>query len=258
MKIVTLLVILVLAGNVLPAADDNIGHLPAPGRRHQPESLAGRGPRIPTRSPPISSKGWCASKRTPPPSSPAWPLPGASRKAASAGASPCAAACSSMTARPSTPSPSSIRSSSRLAKDSRPLYQRLEFPLLLHHRRPQQRPLFSVEITLDRPYAPFLIALADSAAFIQSPPSARQLRQFRPSAPGPFRFLSWSKGKSLILTRNPDYWGGAGHRGKDHLQGHARSRWAGCCRSRTAAPTWPASNRARNTRNCRAAATSPS
>ncbi|MBN2346508.1 MAG: hypothetical protein JXO51_08955 [Candidatus Aminicenantes bacterium] len=67
---------------------------------------------------------------------------------------------------------------------------------------------YSVEITLERPYAPFLVALADSAAFIV-PPSARQEAVFRPIGTGPFRFLSWSRGKSLILTRYPDYWAGA-------------------------------------------------
>ena len=67
--------------------------------------------------------------------------------------------------------------------------------------------IYSVEIILDRPYAPFLVALADSAAFIV-PPSARSSSVFQPIGTGPFRFLSWSKGKSLILTRNPEHWGG--------------------------------------------------
>jgi peptide/nickel transport system substrate-binding protein len=66
---------------------------------------------------------------------------------------------------------------------------------------------YSVEILLDHPYAPFLIALADSAAFIQSP-GASQSAAFLPIGTGPFRYSSWSKGKSLILSRNPDYWAG--------------------------------------------------
>jgi peptide/nickel transport system substrate-binding protein len=72
---------------------------------------------------------------------------------------------------------------------------------------------FSVEISLDRPYAPFLIALADSAAFIQSPKTGRS-DPFFPVGTGPFRFSSWSKGKSLILTRNPGYWAVTGNVGK--------------------------------------------
>jgi ABC-type transport system substrate-binding protein len=67
---------------------------------------------------------------------------------------------------------------------------------------------YSVEITLNRPYAPFLVALADSAGFIQ-PPRPAPADGFRPIGTGPFRFVSWMKGKSLILGRNPDYWGGA-------------------------------------------------
>lgn len=66
---------------------------------------------------------------------------------------------------------------------------------------------YHVEITLDRPYAPFLIALADSAAFIQ-PVAAGGKAVYVPIGTGPFRFSSWSKGRSLILTRNPDYWAG--------------------------------------------------
>ena len=68
---------------------------------------------------------------------------------------------------------------------------------------------YSIEITLDRPYAPFLIALADSAAFIQSPTAGRS-SPYLPVGTGPFRFSSWSKGRSLILNRNPGYWAGTG------------------------------------------------
>ena len=64
-----------------------------------------------------------------------------------------------------------------------------------------------VEITLDRPYAPFLVALADSAAFIQSPGSARSA-SFVPVGTGAYRFSSWSKDRSLILTHHAQYWGG--------------------------------------------------
>ncbi len=65
---------------------------------------------------------------------------------------------------------------------------------------------YRVEITLDRPYAPFLVALADSAAFIQSPGPARAA-SFVPVGTGAYRFASWSKNRSLILTRHARYWG---------------------------------------------------
>ncbi len=66
---------------------------------------------------------------------------------------------------------------------------------------------YGVEITLHRPYAPFLVALADSTAFIVSP-TARAAGSFRPIGTGPFRFQSWTRGRALVLARNPDYWGG--------------------------------------------------
>lgn len=62
-----------------------------------------------------------------------------------------------------------------------------------------------VEIVLDRPYAPFLVALADSAAFIQ-PPTATE-PSFKPVGTGPFRLAGWSRNRSLILTRFEGYWG---------------------------------------------------
>ncbi len=89
------------------------------------------------------------------------------------------------------------------------LYKRLSFPFSFITQI-RSTGTYSVEIILDRPYAPFLIALADSAAFIQSARASRS-SPFIPIGTGPFRFFSWSKGKSLILTRNPGYWAGTGN-----------------------------------------------
>ncbi len=72
----------------------------------------------------------------------------------------------------------------------------------------RSRDSYGVEITLKRPYAPFLVALADSSAFIVSP-SARKSGVFQPIGTGPFRFQSWSRGRTLVLVRNPGYWDGA-------------------------------------------------
>jgi peptide/nickel transport system substrate-binding protein len=97
---------------------------------------------------------------------------------------------------------------SRLGKQQN-RYQRLSFLFSFITDIRSSDP-YSVEIILDRPYAPFLIALADSAAFIQSP-SAGGASPYIPVGTGPFRFSSWSKGKSLILTSNHDYWGETGN-----------------------------------------------
>jgi peptide/nickel transport system substrate-binding protein len=97
---------------------------------------------------------------------------------------------------------------SRLGKQQA-LYPRLSFLFSFITQIRSSDP-YSVEIILDRPYAPFLIALADSAAFIQSP-AAEKASPYLPVGTGPFRFSSWSKGKSLILTRNHEYWSGTGN-----------------------------------------------
>lgn len=94
---------------------------------------------------------------------------------------------------------------SRLEKKQR-LYQRLS-SLFSFVTAVRSLDPYSVEITLDHPYAPFLVALADSAMVIQ-PAHAVPAGNFRPVGTGPYRFVNWSKGRSLILDRNPDYWGG--------------------------------------------------
>ena len=92
---------------------------------------------------------------------------------------------------------------SRMGKQQK-LYQRPSFLFSFVTDIRSSDP-YSVEIVLERPYAPFLIALADSAAFIQSP-TAGKASPYVPVGTGPFRFSSWSKGRSLILTRNQRYW----------------------------------------------------
>jgi len=95
---------------------------------------------------------------------------------------------------------------SRLEKRQR-AYQRLSslFSFITAVRASDSH---TVEIILNRPYAPFLVALADTAAVIQ-PAQSAATGGFRPVGTGPFRFASWSKGRSLILGRNPGYWGGS-------------------------------------------------
>jgi len=68
---------------------------------------------------------------------------------------------------------------------------------------------YTVKIYLEKPYAPFLRALA-SYLLIASP---KVIEKFGANAiteavgTGPYKFVSWEKGKKVVLEANPDYWG---------------------------------------------------
>lgn len=65
---------------------------------------------------------------------------------------------------------------------------------------------WSVEFVLTRPYAPFLLSLADLRAAITAP-GAMDGPEFRPVGTGPFMVSEQVNGKPLLLKRNPSYWG---------------------------------------------------
>jgi len=66
---------------------------------------------------------------------------------------------------------------------------------------------FTVEIVLDKPYAPFLALLALPNAYIVAPGSYDS-QKFRPIGTGPFCFKRRTAGQSLIIERFPGYWDG--------------------------------------------------
>ncbi|MBB5956824.1 peptide/nickel transport system substrate-binding protein [Saccharothrix tamanrassetensis] len=66
----------------------------------------------------------------------------------------------------------------------------------------------TVEFALERPFIEFPNALAAFGAYIV-PAGAEDFAA--PVGSGPFRFVSFEPGKSVLLKKNPDYWEGAPH-----------------------------------------------
>lgn len=64
----------------------------------------------------------------------------------------------------------------------------------------------TVKITLKRPTGLFLWNMGMPAAVILSQASAADAKT-KPIGTGPFKFDKWSKGTSVELVRNPNYWG---------------------------------------------------
>lgn len=68
---------------------------------------------------------------------------------------------------------------------------------------------YSVEIKLCKPFAPFLNALSMPVFGIASPAAIKKYEEDlfeHPVGTGPFILKSWDRGKSIILTRNDNYW----------------------------------------------------
>lgn len=64
---------------------------------------------------------------------------------------------------------------------------------------------------LKQPYAPFLSNLAYPTGLIISPAAVRKYGKDvgrHPVGTGPFRFNQWVSNTKVVLTANPDYWGG--------------------------------------------------
>lgn len=68
----------------------------------------------------------------------------------------------------------------------------------------------TVQIVLERPYAPLLQNLAMFCSFIISPAALEQYKEdigSHPVGTGPFRFESWKRDVEIVLPRNDNYWG---------------------------------------------------
>lgn len=69
---------------------------------------------------------------------------------------------------------------------------------------------YCIEIRLNKPYAPLLSTLAMPFFAISSPEAIKKYKEDlsnHPVGTGPFVFKSWDKNKSIVLTKNYDYWG---------------------------------------------------
>ncbi|MEW9529252.1 ABC transporter substrate-binding protein [Microbispora sp. NPDC049125] len=78
-----------------------------------------------------------------------------------------------------------------------------------------------VEVTLSRPFTPFLQALSVPYLGIQSPAAlTKPVADYRPVGTGPFSYVSWEKDKRVTLRKNPRYASppaGASHQGAPYL-----------------------------------------
>ena len=70
---------------------------------------------------------------------------------------------------------------------------------------------YTVQITLKRPYAPFIYTIAMTPFSIVSPTAARKWKENftnHPVGSGPFIFERWDRGDKIVLRANEAYWGG--------------------------------------------------
>ena len=71
---------------------------------------------------------------------------------------------------------------------------------------------YTVQITLNQPYAPFIATLAMGPFAIVSPSAVKKWGEDytnHPVGTGAFKFVRWDRGDKVVLEVNKDYWAGA-------------------------------------------------
>jgi ABC-type transport system substrate-binding protein len=71
----------------------------------------------------------------------------------------------------------------------------------------------TVQLTLNKPFAPITAHLSHSFIGMLSPNSLEGLEKGKPTdtivGTGPFKIVKWTRGEQIVMEANPDYWGGA-------------------------------------------------
>ena len=103
----------------------------------------------------------------------------------------------------------------RMLDKTHPYHHTGPFPLAFNFRFVDSVDVIddaTVRFRLKESYSPFLSALAYPSAAIVSPDAVRRYdigTGVHPSGTGPFRFVTWHRGREVVLAANEDYWAGA-------------------------------------------------
>ncbi|OGL03809.1 MAG: hypothetical protein A3E31_15985 [Candidatus Rokubacteria bacterium RIFCSPHIGHO2_12_FULL_73_22] len=87
---------------------------------------------------------------------------------------------------------------------------------------------YTVQVTLDEAFAPFVASLAVGHAKIVPKEVVERLGEAfgtQPAGTGPFRFERWERGKEIVLAANADYFGGAPYLSRLVYRVFAGERW---------------------------------
>jgi len=103
----------------------------------------------------------------------------------------------------------------RMLDEEHPLHDTGPFPLSFFFSAVEEVAAlddYTVEFTLNEPFAPFMSNLAYPTGLIVSPTAVEEHGEDfgrNPAGTGAYRFQEWVGNQRVVVTRNEDYWGGA-------------------------------------------------